>query len=253
MIILKSPREIALMKEAGRIVGLVFSEVKKALKPGMSTHDVDMIARNVIVENGAIPTFKNYNGFSGNTCVSVNDTLIHGIPSKKEILKEGDIVSVDVGATKAGYVADAARTFGVGTISEAAQKLITVCEESFWHAVNTAARPGGHVGDIGHAVSEYATRYGYTLTTDYTGHGVGRHLHEDPPVPNVGKIGTGPLLKVGMTLAVEPMLNEGKVELVVASDGWTTKTKDGKLASHYENTIVITENGYEVLTMEEEE
>lgn len=252
MISLKSPREIALMREAGRIVSLVFKEMKTLLKPGITTLEVDKIARDIILREGGYPTFKNYNGFKGNVCISVNDTLIHGIPNKKEIIKDGDIVSIDVGVTKDGYVGDAARTFLVGNVSENALNLVRVTEESFWYAVDNFARPGNTIGDISHAIEEYATRHGYTVTSDYTGHGVGRKLHEDPAVPNVGKKGTGPILKVGMTLAIEPMLNEGLVDLVVLKDGWTVKTKDGKLASHYENTIVITENGYEVLTMGEE-
>ncbi len=251
MISLKSPREIRLIKEAGRIVNLVFKEVETKLRPGMSTADVDKLALDVIVSEGGIPTFKGYGGFSGNVCVSVNDTLIHGIPSTREIIKDGDIVSVDVGVTKDGYVADAARTFLVGNVSEAARKLVEVTEESFWYAVDKAAKPGNYVGDISHAIYEYASSRGYTLTQEYTGHGVGRKLHEPPAVPNVGKPKTGVMLKVGMTLAIEPMLNEGLVDLIVLKDGWTVKTKDGKLASHYENTIVITETGYEVLTMEE--
>ncbi len=252
MISLKSPREILLMKESGRIVSLVFKTLKDELKPGMSTKDVDAIARDVILKEGGIPTFLNYNGFKGNVCVSVNDTLIHGIPSKRIILKDGDIVSVDVGVTKNGYIADACRTFMIGNVSDAARNLVKVTEESFFYALDKVAKPGNHIGDIGHAIHEYATRHGYTVTSEFTGHGVGRRLHEPPVVPNVGTIGHGPLLKVGMTLAVEPMLNEGLVDLVVLKDGWTVKTKDGKLASHYENTIVITENGYEVLTMGEE-
>ena len=252
MIILKSPREILLMKESGRIVSLVFKTLKEELKPGMSTKDVDAIARNVILKEGGIPTFLNYNGFKGNVCVSVNETLIHGIPSKKIILKDGDIVSVDVGVTKNGYIADACRTFMIGNVSDAARNLVKVTEESFWYALDKAAKPGNHIGDISHAIGDYATRHGYTVTSEFTGHGVGRRLHESPVVPNVGTPGHGPILKVGMTLAVEPMLNEGLVDLVVLKDGWTVNTKDGKLASHYENTIVITENGYEVLTMGEE-
>ena len=174
------------MKEAGRIVALVFSTLENEIKPGMSTEDVDMIAKRVITSEGGYPTFKNYNGFKGHVCVSVNDTLIHGIPSKREILKDGDIVSVDVGVTKNGYVADAARTFLVGNVSEAARNLVRITQESFWYAVDKAAKPGMHVGDISHAIYEYGTRFGYTLTADYTGHGVGRRLHEDPAVPNVG-------------------------------------------------------------------
>lgn len=239
------------MKESGRIVSLVFKTLEATLKPGMSTLDVDKIAKDIITKEGGIPTFRNYNGFKGHVCVSVNDTLIHGIPSKREILKDGDIVSVDVGVTKDGYIADAARTFLIGNVSEAAQNLVKVTEESFWYALDKAAKPGNHIGDISHAIYDYATRHGYTVTREFTGHGVGHKLHEPPVVPNYGNIGSGPVLKVGMTLAIEPMLNEGLVDLVVLKDGWTVKTRDGKLASHYENTIVITENGYEVLTMEE--
>lgn len=248
MILIKSEREINLMRQSGRIVGLVFEAVKNELRPGMSTYDVDQIALRVIKENNAIPSFKGVNGFKGNICVSVNDELIHGIPSKKRILQDGDIVSVDVGATYKGYVTDACRTLPVGNISSVAKDLIEVTEQSFWHAVDNFAKPGQHISSISHAIGEYAMSRGYSLTTDYTGHGVGKTLHEDPAIPNVGTPGHGPLLKAGMTLAIEPMLNVGTADLIVQKDGWTTKTKDGKLCSHYENTIVITSDGYEVLT-----
>ncbi len=252
MISIKSPREIALMREAGRIVSLVFATLKQTLKPGMSTLEVDKLARKVIIDNGGIPTFKDYNGFPANVCVSVNDKLIHGIGSKQEVIKDGDIVSVDVGVTLNGYIADAARTFLVGNVSPNAKKLVEVTEASFWYAVNNHAKPGEYLSNISHAIQTYGTKHGYTLTADYTGHGVGRKLHEPPVVPNVGAPGHGPILKEGMTLAIEPMLNEGSVALVTLNDGWTVKTKDGKLTSHYENTIVITKDGYEVLTMGEE-
>ncbi|MGI6644577.1 MAG: type I methionyl aminopeptidase [Bacilli bacterium] len=248
MITIRSEREIAFMREAGHIVALVFEEVKKMLKPGVTTKDIDEVARKVIVNAGAKPTFKGYGGFKGNVCVSVNDTLIHGIPSKKEVIKEGDIVSVDVGATYKGYVADACRTFMVEPVSENARRLVETTEESFWYAVNNFARPGNYLGDISNAIETYCTKRGYTLTENFTGHGVGQKLHEAPFIPNVGEKGTGPLLRPGMCLAIEPMVNEGAVDLIVLSDGWTTKTRDGKLASHYENSIVITENGFEVLT-----
>lgn len=248
MILIKSEREINLMRQSGRIVGLVFEAVKNELRPGMSTYDVDQIALRVIKENNAIPSFKGINGFKGNICVSVNDELIHGIPSKKRILQDGDIVSVDVGATYKGYVTDACRTLPVGNISSVAKDLIEVTEQSFWHAVDNFAKPGQHLSSISHAIGEYAMSRGYSLTTDYTGHGVGKTLHEDPAIPNVGTPGHGPLLKAGMTLAIEPMVNVGTADLIVQKDGWTTKTKDGKLCSHYENTIVITSDGYEVLT-----
>lgn len=252
MIAQKSAREIRLMKEAGRVVSLVFKTLKEEIKPGMSTLEVDKIARDVIISNGGIPTFKDYNGFPGNVCVSVNDTLIHGIGRADEIIKDGDIVTVDVGVTKDSYIADAARTFLIGNVKPNARKLVEVTEASFWHAVNLYAKPGENLSNISHAIESYGTKHGYTLTSDFTGHGVGRKLHEPPVIPNVGTPGHGPILKEGMTLAIEPMLNEGKVDLKILKDGWTVKTKDGKLASHYENTIVITKDGYEVITMGEE-
>lgn len=248
MVVIKSPREVALIKDAGHIVASVFEEVKKQLRPGLSTYDIDQIALKVIKDHEAIPTFKNYGGFKGNVCVSVNDTLIHGIPSKKEIIKEGDIVSVDVGATYKGYVADACRTFIVGNASEETKRLVAVTEESFWYAVDQFARPGEFLSNISHAIGEYAMKHGYSLTVDYTGHGVGRELHEDPQIPNIDTPNHGPVLRPGMVLAIEPMVNQGDPQLIVLKDGWTVKTKDGKLCSHYENTIVITESGYEVLT-----
>ncbi len=249
MVVIKSPREVELIRDAGRVVARVHEAVRQALKPGMSTYDIDQIALKVIKDNGAIPTFKNYGGFKGNVCVSVNDTLIHGIPSKQEIIKEGDLVSVDVGATLKGYVADACRTFIVGEGSQAAQKLVEVTEQSFWYAVDQFARPGEHLSNISHAIGEYAMKHGYSLTRDYTGHGVGRALHEDPAIPNIDTPNHGVLLRPGMVLAIEPMVNEGDPQLIVLKDGWTVKTKDGKLCSHYENTIVITESGYDVLTI----
>lgn len=248
MVVIKSPREVELIRNAGHIVAQVFEKVHTELRSGMSTHDVDQIALKVITDAGAIPTFKNYGGFKGNVCVSVNDTLIHGIPSKSEIIKNGDIVSVDVGATLKGYVADACRTFIVGEASEAAKRLVKVTEESFWYAVDQFARPGEHLSNISHAIGDYAMKHGYTLTRDYTGHGVGRKLHEDPPIPNIDTPDHGVILRPGMVLAIEPMVNEGDPQLIVLKDGWTVKTKDGKLCSHYENTIVITDTGYEVLT-----
>lgn len=249
MVTIKSPREVALIKEAGQIVARVFLEVEAKLHAGMSTYEVDQIALKVIKDAGAIATFKNYGGFKGNVCVSVNDTLIHGIPSKTHIIQDGDIVSVDVGATYKGYVADACRTFMVGNVSEAAKRLVEVTEASFWYAVDQFARPGEFLSNISHAIGEYAMSHGYSLTRDYTGHGVGRQLHEDPPIPNVDTPNHGVILREGMVLAIEPMVNEGDPQLIVLKDGWTVKTKDGKLSSHYENTIVITETGYEVLTI----
>lgn len=248
MIVLRSPREIALLKEAGHIVATVFKKLEEELKPGMSTLDVDRIALDVIKKAGGIPTFKGYGGFKGNVCVSVNDTLIHGIPSSKEIIKDGDIVSVDVGVTYKGYVADACRTFLVGNVTDEARRLVKTTEDSFWYAVNNYAKPGSTIGDISNAIQTFCEKEGYTLTSHYTGHGVGTKLHEDPIIPNVGKKGSGPILRKGMCLAIEPMVNAGAVDLIVLKDGWTVKTKDGALASHYENSLVITDDGYEILT-----
>jgi methionyl aminopeptidase len=247
MIITKSPREIALMREAGRVVAKVFDEVGEHLHSGMSTKEVADLAERVIRREGATPTFKGYGGFPGAICVSVNDTLIHGIPSKKIILKDGDIVSLDVGATLHGYVGDACRTYLIGHVDDETKRLVEVTKQSFYEGMKVV-KPGARVGDISNAIQTYVESMGYTLTKDYTGHGVGTHLHEDPYVPNVGTAGTGPLLREGMVIAVEPMVNMGKVDLVVLDDGWTVKTKDGKNSAHYENTIVVTKDGYEILT-----
>ncbi|MGI6713661.1 MAG: type I methionyl aminopeptidase [Bacilli bacterium] len=252
MIETKSPREIALMREAGKIVATVFARLKPHCRPGVSTLELDQMAGEIIREAGATPTFLGYGGFPGNICVSVNDTLIHGIPSEKIILEEGDIVSLDVGATYKGYCADAARTFAVGNISKEAQRLVQTTEESFWEAVKVAAKPHSPLSDISHEIQSYCESRGYTLTPDFTGHGIGRNLHEAPIIPNVGLPGFGPRLKVGMCLAIEPMVNAGRVELDIMPDNWTVKTRDGQLAAHYENTVVITEKGCRILTVLEE-
>lgn len=247
MIIIKSPREIELMKKAGRIVALCFIELEKSIRPGLSTLDVANICEKIIRENGAYPTFLNYSGYPGAVCVSVNDELVHGIPSAKRILRDGDIVSVDVGATLNGYVGDACRTYPVGICTEKALRLIEVTKQSFFEGMKFA-KPGNHLGDISHAIQVYCESNGYSLPREYTGHGVGTHLHEDPYIPNYGASGTGPILKEGMCLAVEPMVNEGHFALRHMKDGWTAKTRDGKLSCHYENSIVITKDGYEILT-----
>jgi len=246
MIIVKSPREIALMREAGHIVASVFEALRPRCVPGVTTKEPDALAEEVIRSMGATPSFKGYGGFPGSVCISVNDTLIHGIPGKY-VLKSGDIVSLDVGANYKGYHGDACRTYPVGLISPQAEALVRVTEESFWEAMKVI-RPGVNLSDIGHAVQSYCEAHGYSLPRDYTGHGVGAQLHEDPPIPNYGAPGHGPLLKAGMCLAIEPMVNQGRRDTRVLSDGWTVKTADGKLSAHYENTIVVTETGYEVLT-----
>lgn len=247
MIIIKSPREIQLMREAGRVVAKVFDVVGPKLHAGLSTKEIADMAEDVIRGEGAIPTFLGYGGFKGSICVSINDTLVHGIPNKHIILKDGDIVSLDVGATLHGYIGDACRTYCIGNVSEEAKRLVEVTEQSFFEAMKVI-KPGVHLGDVSHAIQEYCEKHGYSLPEDYTGHGVGSSLHEDPYIPNVGKAGTGPILKEGMTLAIEPMVAQGRPETVTMRDGWTAKMKDGKLSSHYENSIVVTKDGYEILT-----
>lgn len=247
MIIVKSEREIALMREAGNVVALVFEALKPMMKAGVSTLELSEKAEEVITSHGCIPTFKGYYGYPGAICISVNDTLIHGIPSSKIILKDGDIVSLDVGATYQGYVGDAARTYIVGVAKEKDLRLVLSTRESFFKAVELV-KPGVHLGDICHCIQEHNEKNGYSLPRDYTGHGVGSHLHEDPSIPNYGKAGTGPIITKGMCLAIEPMVAEGRNATRVLGDDWTVKMKDGKMSAHYENSIAVTENGYEILT-----
>ena len=252
MIIVKSAREIALMKEAGRLVAKVFEVVAPHIKPGVSTYEINEIAEKVIYEGGGSCPCKGYYDYPAGTCVSVNDTLIHGIPSKKIILKEGDIVSLDVVACLKGYCADATRTFLVGTVRESVRKILEVCKNAFYEGVKQA-KPGNRVGDISCTIQEYVESFGYNVARDFTGHGIGKSMHEDPSVPNYGIRGTGPVLRPGMALAVEPMILEGKKETRVLGDGWTVKSRDGKLTCHYENTIIITESGNEIITLTEGE
>ena len=252
MIVIKTPREQELMRKAGHVVALVFKELEGKIHAGMSTLEVANICERVIRGAGAYPTFLGYYDYPGAVCVSVNDELVHGIPSKHRLLREGDIVSVDVGATLSGYIGDACRTYLVGTCTENAKKLVRVTEECFFEGMKYA-KPGNHLGDISHAIEVHAKKNGYSLPKEYTGHGVGSKLHEDPYIPNLGEAGTGPVLKEGMCLAVEPMVAEGKDAVRVMSDGWTARMKDGKLSSHYENSILITKDGYEILTMLKED
>lgn len=240
------------MRHAGMVVNKVFETLKPMCVPGMDTLTLDNKAMEVILEEGCESSSKGYYGYPGAICISVNDTLIHGIPSSKIILKEGDIVSLDVVVNYQGYHADATRTYPVGVISERAATLVRVTEESWWYAAKLI-RPGAHVGDISHAIQEYNESHGYSLPRDYTGHGIGKSMHEDPSVPNYGKEGTGPILQEGMCLAIEPMVNEGRPQTRVLGDGWTVKTKDGKLCSHYENTIVVTKDGFDILTIPKED
>jgi methionyl aminopeptidase len=252
MVIVKSAREIELMKEAGRVVGLVFKTLEEKIHPGMSTLDIDAIVEKTMLDNQCIPAEKGYYDYPASACVSVNDTLIHGIPSNKIIIKEGDIVSVDIVASYKGYMADACRTYKVGTVSQRAERIVKVTKEAFFEALKLV-KPGNTIGDISHRVQEYVESHGYNVTRDYTGHGIGSHMHEDPSVPNYGKAGTGVKLMPGMTICIEPMVLEGRKDTRVLSDGWTVKSRDGKLTAHYENTVVVTETGYEIITMYEGE
>ena len=252
MIIVKSPREIALMKEAGKLVAKVFETIAPLIRPGISTYEINEIAEKVIYEGGGTCPCKGYYDYPAGTCVSVNETLIHGIPSKKIILKEGDIVSLDVVACLKGYCADATRTFLVGTCKDSVKQILDVCQKAFYEGIKQA-KPGNRVGDISAAIQHYVESHGYSVARDFTGHGIGKGMHEDPNVPNYGIAGTGPLLQKGMTIAVEPMILEGKKETRILGDGWTVKSKDGKLTCHYENTIVITDDGNEIITLTEGE
>lgn len=252
MVIVKSPREIALMKEAGRVVGLVFKTLEEQIHPGMSTLDIDEIVEKTMLDNDCTPAEKGYYGYPASACVSVNDALIHGIPSKNIIIKEGDIVSVDIVANYHGYMADACRTYKVGTVSERAERLVRITKEAFFEALKYV-KVDGYIGDISHAVQEYVEKHGYNVTRDYTGHGIGSHMHEDPSIPNFGKAGTGTRIVPNIALCIEPMVLEGRKDTRVLSDGWTVKAKDGKLTAHYENTVIVTESGYEIITMYEGE
>ena len=253
MILIKSSKEIEYMRESGRIVGLALNEIEKAIRPGITTHELDRIANDVLKHEGAIPSFKGQEGFEGSDpypatiCASVNNQVIHGIPDSYA-LKEGDIISIDMGAVKNGYHGDAARTFAVGEISKEAQKLIEVTKESFFNGIKFA-KVGNRVSDISHAVQEYGESFGFSVVRDFVGHGVGKELHEEPEVPNFGRPGHGPRLEKGMVIAVEPMVNAGKYDIDILGNGWTVVTSDGSLSAHYENTIVITDGEPEILTL----
>lgn len=246
MIILKSDREITYMRDAGRIVAETLAELKKAVKPEVTTLELDRIAEEYIKKRGAVPTFKGYNGFPGNICTSVNEQVVHGIPGLRK-LKNGDNVSIDVGALINGYNGDAAITVGVGEVDDEVQQLLDVTEKSLYQGIEKAI-VGNRLYDISHAVQAYSEKYGYGVVRDYVGHGIGRSMHEDPQVPNYGNPGRGPRLKSGMTLAIEPMINMGTPEVKTLNDGWTVITQDGKRSAHFEHTIAITGDKPEILT-----
>ena len=247
MIIIKNSEQIALMKEAGRITAEALLVARDLVRPGISTKEIDTKMHAFILKCGATPSFLGYGGFPGSACISVNDEVIHGIPSEKKILKEGDIVKIDVGARYRGYNGDSARTFPVGKVSDEALRLISVTEQSFYEAIKFA-RAGNRIGDIGHAVEDFVISNGFSVVKEYTGHGVGADLHEEPEVPNYGRAGRGARLYPGMTLAIEPMVNAGVEKVKVRRDGWTVVTADGKLSAHYENSIAITDSDPVILT-----
>lgn len=245
---IKSEREINLMRKAGEILARTHEELGAAIKPGMSTMDIDRLGEKIIRGFGCIPSFKNYNGYPASICVSVNDEVVHGIPNKKRILREGDIVSLDAGVIYQGYHSDAARTYGVGEISKEAQKLIEVTRQSFFEGIKFA-KAGNHLNDISAAIQAYAESFGYGVVRDLVGHGIGTHLHEDPEVPNFAQKRKGIRLEPGMTLAIEPMINMGRPDVVWLDDDWTVVTEDSSLSAHYENTVLITEGEPEILSL----
>ena len=247
MIVLKTTRELSLMKEACVIAAGALKAAGEAVEPGVSTDEINRIAHNFIVKSGAIPTFKGYNGYPAATCISINDEVIHGIPSKKRIIKAGDIVSIDVGATLNGYVGDNAATFAAGDISPEAQRLCDTTRESLYEGIRMAVA-GGRIGDIGSTIQRYCEERGFSVVREFTGHGVGKQMHEDPSVPNFGTPGRGVRLLPGMTIAIEPMINMGGAGIRQLPDGWTIKTRDGSLSAHFEHTVAITSNGPVILT-----
>jgi methionyl aminopeptidase len=247
MIVLKTSRELKIMREAGRIAANALKLAGAAIEPGVSTWEISHIARRYIEEQGATPTFLGYGGYPASACVSVNNVVIHGIPSKDHLIREGDIVSIDVGATYDGYVGDNAWTFPCGKVSAEAQGLMDATRESLFEGIR-AAVAGNRLGDIGSAVQRYAEARGYSVVRDFVGHGVGAKMHEDPSVPNYGTPGRGVRLLPGMTIAIEPMINEGVKEVKTLADGWTTVTADGKLSAHFEKSIAITPDGPVILT-----
>ena len=250
MFIVKNSEQIMLMKHAGKITAEALLVAREMIRPGVSTKEIDQKVRRYIESCGAVPSFLGYGGFPGSACISVNDEVIHGIPSAKKILMEGDIVKVDVGARFRGYNGDSARTFPVGKVSDEALRLISVTEKSFYEAMKVA-KAGCRIGDIGHAIESFVISNGFSIVKDYTGHGVGASLHEDPEIPNFGIAGRGPRLYADMTLAIEPMVNAGLAGVRTLSDGWTVVTADGKLSAHYENSIAITSGDPIILTKAE--
>jgi methionyl aminopeptidase len=247
VIIIKNLEEINKIRKSCQIVAKVIEELKFYIKEGLSTKDIELFIENLIEKMGGVPAFKGYKGYPASACISVNSQVVHGIPSDKFFIKEGDIVSVDVGVICDGFYGDGAYTYPVGKISEEAKKLMKVTKEALYEGIKKA-KPGRRVGDISYAIQSHVETKGFSVVRAFVGHGIGRSLHEEPQIPNFGKEGTGPKLKRGMTLAIEPMVNAGTYEVVILPDGWTAVTKDGSLSAHYEHTIAITEDEPEILT-----
>lgn len=248
MIIIKSPPEIEAMRRAGALVGRFFEEVKSLIRPGSTTFDLEQLAEEFVARHGVRGAFKGYLGYPANLCTSINEEVVHGIPSRSRILREGDVVSIDFGVVKEGYFGDAAKTFPVGKTPESSLKLMRVTEAALEKAIE-ASREGNRIGDISAAVQETAESAGFSVVRDFVGHGIGRMLHEEPQVPNYGVRGTGPKLGEGMVLAIEPMVNEGGYPVEVLPDGWTVVTRDRKRSAHFEHMIAVTENGTTILSL----
>lgn len=245
---IKSAREIELMRESCRLLAIVHKELENAIRPGMSTMDIDILGDTLIRKMGCVPNFRDYHGYPGSICTSINNEVVHGIPNKHRILNDGDIISLDAGLIYKGYHSDAARTHAVGEISKEAQKLIDVTKQSFFEGIKMA-KAGNHLHDISNAIDAYITPFGYGIVRDLVGHGIGTALHEDPQIPNFAQTRKGIKLEAGMTLAVEPMVNAGRADVEWLDDDWTVITEDGSLSAHYENTILITDGEPEILTL----
>ena len=248
MVTIKSEREIELMREAGRILAKVHEELGRTLVPGMSTKEIDRMCEDMIRSHGCVPSFLNYQGFPASVCISINDEVVHGIPDRHRYLEEGDIVSLDTGVIWKGYQSDAARTHMIGEVSGEARKLVEVTQQSFFEGIKYA-KAGNHLNDISKAIQEYAESFGFGVVRDLVGHGIGTEMHEAPEIPNFAQRRKGIRLAAGMTLAIEPMITAGRYDVVWEDDGWTVVTEDGSLASHYENTILITDGEPEILSL----
>ncbi|PIU20739.1 MAG: type I methionyl aminopeptidase [Elusimicrobia bacterium CG08_land_8_20_14_0_20_59_10] len=247
MIEIKTPGEIASMRKASRVVARTLERLRELVRPGVTTAELNAFAEKEIRGAGAEPAFLGYRGYPATLCVSINEEIVHGIPSEKRVVREGDLVSLDLGALCEGFYGDAALTVGAGNISGGARKLLAVAERSLELALEQV-RPGARLGDVSSAVERFAVQNGMSVVREFTGHGIGRRLHEEPSIPNFGKPGTGPVLKAGMTLAIEPMLCLGRAEIIVRNDGWTAVSADGSLAAHCEHTVAVTEDGCEILS-----